>query len=503
MLEQEIDYLDSRKSEQLISLVSNKKHKVAVLLMLDCGLRATECATLKLSNFDFRKRLISVQSLKKREKEVWRTLPISSRLYEAMADYLKSFENTNPETYLFHHPSGKAYTRKAWNWMLANVKKKHSGFQNLHPHTLRHTFATHHLSNGTPLHEIKEMLGHVKYDTTLIYSHIPTEVLRQRIKKVTEKERTFFHKMKDYIFPPTRQSLINIQKNANNFIIGREKEMIQTIDLLNKNCNVILLGGIGIGKTHIMENVIPDRKTLRFDDFSDLKKTLSNCLIYLYRNEKQHLMNMMHPESEFEKLSVNLQKDSVQNLCKEIMNITEKHEYIISIENCDKITPKGIKCLEMLKDHFTIFTSAREIPVSKSSFLWNFEIIKLQNLSRSYSLELVHKLAYDIEIEDMELMRNHIYEQSNGNPRVIYEMCERYRKETIVTADVVRSIRHYGSMQEYDMSLVVMLLLICVAGLRYFAGEVGNDAFKLFGGCAMILLIFSRYLFSFGKRKLV
>lgn len=502
MLEQEIDFLDTRKTDQLISLVSNKKHKVALLLMLDCGLRATECATLTLGNFDFRKKLVSVKSLKKRGAEVWRTLPISNRLYEALAEYLKTFSDTNPETLLFT-TNGKPNTRKAWNHMLDSIRKKHSGFQNLHPHTLRHTFATQHLGSGTPLHEIKSMLGHVKLDTTLIYSHIPAEVLRQRVAKVTEKERSFFHKMRDFVFPPTRTTLINIQKNANNFIVGREKEIIQIADLLNKNCNVILLGGIGIGKTHLLENVSPERKTLRFDDFSDLKQTLANTLLYLYSEDKNHLLQLLHPDTEIGKLKAHLQKDSVQNLCKEIVNITQKHEYIIIIDNCDRITPKGIKALEMLKDHFTIFTSAREIPVNKSSFLWNFEILKLQNLPRSQSLELIHKLSYDIEIEDMELMRNHIYEQSDGNPRVIFEMCERYRKEVVVTSDIVRSIRHYGSMKEYDMSIAVMLLLICVAGLRYFAAETGNDAFKLFGGIAMILLIFSRYLFSFGKRKLI
>ena len=124
---------------------------------------------------------------------------------------------------------------------------------------------------------------------------------------------------------------------------------------------------------------------------------------------------------------------------------TSPNEYILMIENVDGITAKGMKCIEMLKDHFTIITTAREVSINKTSFLWNFQIIDLEPLPRQDALELIYRLSYDIEIENMEVFRNHIYEQSDGNPRVIFEMCERYRKETIVTSDIVRSIRHYGS----------------------------------------------------------
>jgi integrase len=51
----------------------------------------------------------------------------------------------------------------------------------LHPHALRHSFATHHLSAGSSLAEIKTMLGHQNFNTTLIYAEIPTEELRHRV----------------------------------------------------------------------------------------------------------------------------------------------------------------------------------------------------------------------------------------------------------------------------------------------------------------------------------
>lgn len=155
-----------------------------------------------------------------------------------------------------------------------------------------------------------------------------------------------------------------------------------------------------------------------------------------------------------------------------------------------------------MKDTFTIVAAAREIPLNKSSFLWNFEIIRLKGLERKHALDLISKLSYDLEVEDYELFRNHIFEQSDGNPRVIYELIERYRKEPVITTEVVREVRHFGSLKEFDMSIVIMLGIACLAILRYLSKEVDNSGYRFIGGAAMILLIISRQIFSNSKRKL-
>lgn len=494
----EIDFLDKQQAKLLIDKCENLKHKLILLLMLDCGLRVSETISLKISNFDFKKKILYVQSLKKREKKKIRAIPLSNRLYECLALYIQknSFEL---ESFIFPNKAGGHISRFAVNRICDRNSDK-LNIDNLHPHALRHTFATQHLASGTPLENIKEFLGHVKYDTTLIYSHIPSEVLKKNIAKVENSEKTFLQKFREILLP-TSNRLINISANPNALLIGREDTCTKVKEFADKDINCILIGGIGSGKSTILNHLTFKKKILKFDDTDNIKKSLLFLLIYLYKNDKKVVADLLYGDFDLEKIKTKLSRESAANLCDEIKRLVNPKEYILLIDNVDSITPKSVKVLEELKDTFTIVTSAREIPINKSSFLWNFEKIEVKNLERKHALDLINKLSYDLDVEDYELFRNHIFEQSDGNPRVIFELVDRYRKEPVITNEVVRSTRHFGSMKEIDMTLLILVALGSVAILKYLSHEVGNDSYRFIGGLAMVLLIISRYFFKNTKRK--
>ncbi len=500
----ELHYLNKKDSKLLINSISNLKHKLIVLIMLDAGLRVSECITLKLSNFDFRGRRFKVKSLKKRDKatkEKYRVIPLSARLYNCLADYLYKFK-LSEEDFLFPSAQNETghITRFAVNKFLDRYKNK-LNIKQLHPHTLRHTCATSHLANGADLIHIKEILGHENLNTTTIYSHVPDEILRANIEKATYEERSLFNKFKFFLFGKSKDQIISIPTKRNLPAIGRTSE-IQTISsFLNREINTIILGDIGAGKSHLLKMVTPEQKVLKLDDCDNIKKSLIYLLIYLFENEKKHVHELIFSDFDMKKTETKLNRESIPNLCEEVKKLVEPKEYTLVIDSVDRITPRAIKALEVLKDTFTILCSAREIPLNKSSFLWNFEIIKLKPLDRSATLDLVHKLSYDLDVEDYELFKNHIWEQSNGNPRVIYEIIERYRKEPVITSEVVRDIRHFGSMKEFDMSLLIIIFLASLAILRYLSREVDNDSYRFIGGVAMVLLVISRYFFQHMKRK--
>lgn len=502
--ERSFHHLDQNKADILLKSIKNLKHKVIVLIMMDCGLRVSECVSLQMSNFNFKKKTIIVKSLKKRGEDVRREIPISNRLLQLLADYMKERKPEKDSDYLFPSPYNNHIQRKAVNRLCERLKKKNPAFKNLHPHALRHTFATNLLANGAELHHVKEMLGHTSYDTTLIYNHTPIELLRKHVDTATTKKESWFKKLIKRVlnYQQKAPSFIQFTNNPENFIVGREKEMLDIVDGLNKNINTIITGSIGIGKSHVLQQIqLKDRKFLMLDEMNNLKMTFINMLLYLYDNDKAAIKDLIFGDFDKAQILQKLQKDSVYNLIAEIMKITEKHEYIMVIENVDGITTKAAKCIELLKDHFVIITTARQVPLNKSSFLWNFKQIELQPLNRITSIELIHKLSYDLDVEDFELYRQHIYDQSAGNPRVIFELCDRFRKEIYVTEENIRTIRHVGGLKEIDMSWTVMLLLACVALLRYTSREMGSESLRFIGGIAMIGLMFFRFFLSKTKRR--
>ena len=502
----QIDILTPEKSDKLITEITNPKHKLLVLLMHDAGLRVSEAVSLKIADFDFRKRLINVDSLKKRrsktnKKRHVRPIPISSRLYNAIAEHLKV--SRVDDGWLF--PSDKSshghLTRFAASQMLIRFKKKHPEFQELRPHMLRHTAASNLLAQGADLPAIKDFLGHENIQTTTLYTHTPLEVIRQQIEKSAQRQLSLKEKVFRYFKKPeVDTTAINIgQKNT--FVVGRNTELQLLQENIRKNINTIVLGDIGTGKSTLLENIDTDRRVLLIDDTTDFKNTLISALMHLFRHDKEAVMKLMYPKHTIDTLRTPLTKHSKQALAKTLVEITRQHEYVLIIDNVDRITPQVVKILETLKDHFTIITTAREVALNKSSFLWNFETIRIGTLPRSESLDLIHRLSYDVEAEDKELFRNHIWEQSAGNPRVIFELVERYRKETFVTNDVVRQVRHYGALREWDLSFVVLLALTGLAILRYLAYETGDSSLKFIGGASMILLIVFRQFFTKTKRR--
>ena len=80
--------LVSRQLQEALAGTKNLKYRVIILLMLDCGLRVTEVVKLQRKNFNFMQNTVTVASLKKRSKRLrTRTIPLSTRLLEALADY--------------------------------------------------------------------------------------------------------------------------------------------------------------------------------------------------------------------------------------------------------------------------------------------------------------------------------------------------------------------------------------------------------------------------------
>lgn len=159
-------------------------------LFYACGLRASELAELKLTDLHLDLGVIRV--LGKGHKE--RIIPIGGPASAALIRYMKELrplllavktqraKNSLAASRVFLSRSGGPITRIVL-WQLVRRMAKRAGMRPIHPHTLRHTFATHLLSGGADLRIVQELLGHANVVTTQIYTHVDSDRLRSVHKK--------------------------------------------------------------------------------------------------------------------------------------------------------------------------------------------------------------------------------------------------------------------------------------------------------------------------------
>lgn len=156
-------------------------------IMYGCGLRVSEVAKLKISDIDFHNDIITVVG--KGSKA--RIIPFYPVIRDLLQHYLKdirpSLMNGEEHDYVFVNQRGKQLTSRGIEYILDGAVRDHELMMKIHPHALRHSFATHLLAAGVDIRIVQELLGHANLSTTQIYTHVSMDHLREAYDKAFEK----------------------------------------------------------------------------------------------------------------------------------------------------------------------------------------------------------------------------------------------------------------------------------------------------------------------------
>lgn len=145
-------------------------------LLYATGLRISEALNLPLADLDLTRR--SVRVLGKGNKV--RDVPFHHRCESSLRDYLALRARLAPtHDLVFVARTGGLVSDRSARRILERATREGGLAQPVHPHQLRHTFATHLLDNGLDLRHIQELLGHASIGTTQIYTHVSVDQLRQ------------------------------------------------------------------------------------------------------------------------------------------------------------------------------------------------------------------------------------------------------------------------------------------------------------------------------------
>jgi len=137
-------------------------------LLYGCGLRVSELVGLDLEDFDFREQWIRVRGKGRKERQV----PYGSTAAAALEKYLGARAAKSKERALLVNRLGTRLSDRGARGIVKQYARLISGDASMHPHSLRHAFATHLLADGADLRAIQELLGHARLATTQKYTQV-------------------------------------------------------------------------------------------------------------------------------------------------------------------------------------------------------------------------------------------------------------------------------------------------------------------------------------------
>ena len=180
--------------EQVLEILNENKKRTDSLALRDqailsilyySGIRASELCNLTLQDVLLSKRLLRVEKGKGNKE---RFVPINNICRKDIEDYLKLSRNDllakaprndlQDRAFLILNNHGEKLTVRGLEYILDSIEKKTGTFLDLHPHILRHSFATHLLEGGADLRVIQELLGHESINATQIYTHVTEEAMK-------------------------------------------------------------------------------------------------------------------------------------------------------------------------------------------------------------------------------------------------------------------------------------------------------------------------------------
>ncbi|MSD83165.1 tyrosine recombinase XerC [Lactobacillus curvatus] len=159
----------------------DQRNRAILELLYATGMRVSECAQLTVAQIDFGLRVILVHGKGNKDRYV----PFGHHAQRALQAYLKAGrvqlmakQHLDHDVVFVNH-RGAPITSRGIEYILDQIIKKTSLTSDIHPHMIRHTFATHLLDHGADLRTVQELLGHSSLSTTQIYTHVTTAHLQK------------------------------------------------------------------------------------------------------------------------------------------------------------------------------------------------------------------------------------------------------------------------------------------------------------------------------------
>jgi len=452
-----LEYLSNVEIKALLKAVNSPRDLAVILLFLNTGIHLTELPELNINSIDWEKKTLHIDGPRKRD------IPLNDEVFEALSAWSRD-RIDSPAEALFVTSKGepKRISYRGIDKLLRKYGLEAGIQKHINAQILRDTFGVHLLAKETSIDNAAVILGftdpmsihrYIKAAKDEKEGKVPAEDLekldtRPRIVRNISKLMRPKHKEARVIKPsaPADQAETTIGRNA---VLSEIKEN------LSKELSTLLVGSLGIGKTHLLNVIAKETGSLYIDSPSPIKQFLQKLCEKYCPDWSQRLPSKSRSSA----------KEIVELLSNTLKGKDKKD--LLLIDNLDSIKASDIEILLTLFDSFTVLAAAEETPSRLKELWWKFRRIDLLPLDKEASKELIKHLTSGLTIADYELLETRILSISNGLPLAIVEMIGQVSHLSVVKKEDVREVYHEAGVRYRDWTAVVIVLWSIATSSRF------------------------------------
>jgi len=297
-------------------------------------------------------------------------------------------------------------------------------------------------------------------------------------------------------------------------LIGRDEVVEELIAEIRKGKNVILTGGIGIGKSVVLKAAleqVSDKVELiiKLHDhqakgqFVEMARQM--LMLGLLTAKDLDLPAQFHEipaaQIEWSDIRNRVNRMSMRDLTQTIIPALASSEVkpVIAVDDLTTLTPTQMSFWLAIFEHAQVLGCASEKKARIKKLWWKMKEIQIKPLPPIVVKKMVkdYITAKGMLIESPDQYISHVVKQSAGIPQAIFDMLEESSKERIIDKRTVRAMRHDAGVQYLDFTPMVMLLGALIVSMRYIGMGTGDKTLYIMGGMgAALFLTFKFFIFK-------
>ncbi|MBU1706113.1 tyrosine-type recombinase/integrase [Patescibacteria group bacterium] len=480
----EIEQLNLNEINALLKNTYNLRDRAIIILFLNTGLFLAELLGLKINSIDWDKKLLKLSGSRARET------PLNEQAYEALAKWSKERPDVRC-SFFFITTKGKVkkLSGRAIDKLIRKYAKQAGINKRVNAQILRNTFAIRLFSEEISLDKAKTILGIT--DPQSIDKYIQAAKKPLQKPEIPQPEvvehvdtRSKLSKLLSKIFPtkpkqakPLTEIKGPIIPSPSEVIFGRERMIEEIKSSVSKSEDVLLIGPLGIGKTHVLRHIpkLMGPNTLYVASPSPIKNMLTQICDRLDPEWRKHIKA----------------RATTKEITDFIIKTKGGEPPLIIIDNLNNLKIPDVDTFLSILENFTIISSTEELKPRLKQIWWKFKQIEVKELTEASAKELIRYLTQNLPISDYELLVTRVLHLSNRLPLAIVDMIHQISHRPVVTSDVIREVYHEAGVKYRDWTAVIVILWGVAIIFRFIAlGTHSFEAYILAGfGTAFMMIM--------------